>query len=140
MNTLREKGIACELYHEKSKFDKQFKYAEKKRIPFAVIIGSEEVNTKTAVIKNLATGMQMSVGFDDLAKELRVEGLHLNPQPSTTQLIHHRRSLPHANTHCGQAVSNTAPFHFMQQCGGNPHPRTTQWMADSNGATINIYQ
>lgn len=75
MNTLREKGIACELYHEKSKFDKQFKYAEKKRIPFAVIIGSEEVNTKTAVIKNLATGMQMSVGFDDLAKELRVEGL-----------------------------------------------------------------
>jgi len=74
MSGLREKGIACELYHEKAKFDKQFKYAEKKNIPFAVIIGSEELVTKTAVIKNLATGMQMSVGFDDLAKELRVEG------------------------------------------------------------------
>jgi len=70
VSQLREKGIACELYHEKAKFDKQFKYAEKKNIPFAVIIGSEELNTKTAVIKNLTTGMQMSVGFDDLLSKL----------------------------------------------------------------------
>jgi histidyl-tRNA synthetase len=70
ISQLREKGIACELYHEKAKFDKQFRYAEKKNIPFAVIIGSEELSTKTAVIKNLGTGMQMSVGFDDLRSSL----------------------------------------------------------------------
>ena len=33
MQLLRESGIRCELYHEQAKFDKQFKYAEKKNIP-----------------------------------------------------------------------------------------------------------
>ncbi len=70
VSQLREKGIACEIYHEKAKFDKQFKYAEKKNIPMVVIIGSEELVTKTAVIKNLQSGMQMSVGFDDLFTRL----------------------------------------------------------------------
>jgi histidyl-tRNA synthetase len=73
MQQLREKGIACELYHEKAKFDKQFKYAEKKRIPFTVIIGSEELNTRTAMIRNLEKGTQVSVGFDELAEGLRVD-------------------------------------------------------------------
>ena len=39
MQQLRNKGVRCELYHENSKFDKQFKYAEKKNIPYVVIIG-----------------------------------------------------------------------------------------------------
>ncbi|HVZ25503.1 MAG TPA: histidine--tRNA ligase, partial [Sediminibacterium sp.] len=43
MQQLREQGIACELYHEKAKFDKQFRYAEKKQIPYAILIGSEEL-------------------------------------------------------------------------------------------------
>jgi histidyl-tRNA synthetase len=73
MGHLREKGIACELYHEKVKFDKQFKYAEKKNIPYVVIIGSEELATKTAVIKTLGTGMQMSIGFDDIVLRLGTE-------------------------------------------------------------------
>ena len=38
MMQLRNKKIACEIYPEKSKFDKQFKYAEKKNIPHIVII------------------------------------------------------------------------------------------------------
>ena len=70
VNQLRKGGIACELYPEKTKFDKQFKYAEKKNIPFAVIIGSDEIITKTAVIKNLSSGIQVSVGFNDIAKHL----------------------------------------------------------------------
>ena len=39
MQQLRNNNIACELFHEQAKFDKQFKYAEKKKIPFVVIIG-----------------------------------------------------------------------------------------------------
>jgi histidyl-tRNA synthetase len=58
MQTLRAKGINCELFHEEQKFDKQFKYAEKKNIPFIVIIGSKEVETNTCTIKELATGKQ----------------------------------------------------------------------------------
>jgi len=58
---LRQKGIACELYHENAKFEKQFKYAEKKNIPYIVIIGSKELETKTCSIKNLKTGEQKVV-------------------------------------------------------------------------------
>ena len=55
---LRSEGIACELYHEQVKFDKQFKYAEKKGIPYIIILGSEEIQKGTIVIKHLATGKQ----------------------------------------------------------------------------------
>jgi histidyl-tRNA synthetase len=66
MMLLRDKKIACEMYPEKSKFDKQFKYAEKKGIPNIVIIGTDEVSNETCSVKNLATGQQTNVAFKDL--------------------------------------------------------------------------
>ncbi len=69
MQTLRSKGVAAELYHENSKFDKQFKYAEKKQIPFIVIIGTKELESNTCNIKELATGVQETVSFDELLKK-----------------------------------------------------------------------
>ncbi len=63
MMTLRQQKIACEIYPEKSKFDKQFKYAEKKNIPYVVIIGTEELTQKKCTIKNLTTGKQESIDF-----------------------------------------------------------------------------
>jgi histidyl-tRNA synthetase len=58
MQQLRGQGVRCEIFHESAKFDKQFKYAEKKNIPFIAIIGSKELEEKTCVVKNLATGKQ----------------------------------------------------------------------------------
>jgi histidyl-tRNA synthetase len=63
---LRKKGIPCELYPETVKIEKQFKYAEKKRIPFVVIIGSKELEENTCTIKNLATGKQEVIQMDGL--------------------------------------------------------------------------
>ena len=63
MLQLRNAGIACELFHEQSKFDKQFKYAEKKNIPYVVIIGSKEMEEGNCVIKTLATGNQQTVAI-----------------------------------------------------------------------------
>ncbi len=68
MQQLRSLNIACELYSETVKFDKQFKYAEKKNIPYIVIIGSEEMNTQTCKIKNLETGNQETVSQSDLPR------------------------------------------------------------------------
>jgi histidyl-tRNA synthetase len=48
------------------KFDKQFKYAEKKSIPWIVIIGSEELAAQTCKVKNLASGEQETVAQTDL--------------------------------------------------------------------------
>ena len=64
---LRDKGIPTELYHEQAKMDKQFKYAEKKRIPRVVIIGADELASGNAKVKGLDSGVQREVGFDELA-------------------------------------------------------------------------
>ena len=71
MQRLRAEGISCELFHEKAKFDKQFKYAEKKRIPVAVIIGDTELAAGTCVVRNLVTGEQRTVSQDSLLSDLR---------------------------------------------------------------------
>lgn len=63
---LRHKGIRSELYHEAAKFDKQFKYAEKKNIPFVVIIGNNELQAGTCNIKNIVTGQQQTISQKEL--------------------------------------------------------------------------
>lgn len=66
MQQLRNHGIACELFHENTKFDKQFKYAEKKNIPYVVILGSEELTNGTCLVKDLRKGEQQSLAQDKL--------------------------------------------------------------------------
>ncbi|MDP3392278.1 histidine--tRNA ligase [Sediminibacterium sp.] len=70
MQDLRERGIASELYHEQSKFDKQFKYAEKKQVPFVVIIGSTELTEGTCIIKNIVNGEQKTISQQELVTQL----------------------------------------------------------------------
>ena len=64
MQQLRDKNIGCELYHEQTKFDKQFKYAEKKGINQIAILGSKELEEGNFNLKNLSTGTQSSIGFE----------------------------------------------------------------------------
>jgi len=66
MQQLRGNQIACELYPESAKFDKQFKYAEKKNILYAVMIGSKELADASCTIKNLQTGLQETLAQDQL--------------------------------------------------------------------------
>jgi len=66
MQQLRQKGIRCELFHEPLKFDKQFKYAEKKNVPYIIIIGEKELKEKTCNVKNLATGIQQNITYESL--------------------------------------------------------------------------
>lgn len=72
MQQLRSNGVACELFHENSKFDKQFKYAEKKQIPFIVILGTKELESGTCNVKELATGVQETLNFDALLQKFSV--------------------------------------------------------------------
>ena len=63
MQGLRERGIAAELYPESVKFDKQFKYAEKKNIPYIAIIGQEEIAKQQVNIKNIRSGEQRTFSW-----------------------------------------------------------------------------
>ena len=66
MQQLRSKGVAAELFHEQAKFDKQFKYAERKNIPYAIMIGSKELAEDSCNIKNLSTGEQQIISQSTL--------------------------------------------------------------------------
>jgi histidyl-tRNA synthetase len=66
LQLLRSKGISGELFHEHAKIDKQFKYADKKNIRYAVIIGSKEIAEKKVVVKDLSTGDQNIIPLEEL--------------------------------------------------------------------------
>lgn len=63
---LRNEGIKVELYPDKAKLDKQFKHAEKRQIPFAVMAGSNEIATETFSVKDLASGEKHTLDFEGL--------------------------------------------------------------------------
>ena len=77
LKKLRARGVASELYHEQTKLDKQFKYAEKRNIPFVVIIGSNELAGQTCTIKDIRSGQQRVVPFGELETEPFNEIVHL---------------------------------------------------------------
>ncbi|MEI6691055.1 MAG: histidine--tRNA ligase [bacterium] len=69
--SLREAGINTELYPESSdKLEKQLKYAGKKSIPFAVIIGEDEIASNTIVIKNIDTREQVKLSLEQAIEML----------------------------------------------------------------------
>lgn len=61
LRQLREAGINAELYPDASKLKKQFDYADRKRIPYVLIIGSEEIQTGTYSLKNMQSGEQQKL-------------------------------------------------------------------------------
>jgi len=58
LQSLRDKGISSEIYPDSVKIQKQLDYANKKMIPYVIVIGSEEVKSGQLTIKNMKTGEQ----------------------------------------------------------------------------------
>ena len=69
MQQIRSKGVAAELFPENVKFDKQFKYAEKKGISYIVIIGEKELADQEANVKNIQTGEQRRLPLPSLLND-----------------------------------------------------------------------
>lgn len=70
MQALRQKNVRCEIFHEPAKMDKQFKYAERRKIRYIAIIGSEEVKNNSCVVKNRETGKQETLPLANLGEYL----------------------------------------------------------------------
>ncbi|MDR0728637.1 MAG: histidine--tRNA ligase [Prevotellaceae bacterium] len=63
---LRRQGVITEMYPDSHKLKKQFEYADRRGIPFAAIIGEEEVKNGVITLKNLISGEQQNVSFERL--------------------------------------------------------------------------
>ena len=68
---LRQSGIKVELYPDNTKIGKQFQHADKRGIPFAILVGEEEINANEFTLKNLASGEQQKVDFETLVTLLQ---------------------------------------------------------------------
>lgn len=67
VSLLRTNNISTELYlDENAKMDKQLKYADKKQIPYVVIIGPEEAENGEVALKNLKTREQNRIPKETL--------------------------------------------------------------------------
>ncbi len=68
---VRDSGIAAEIYFNEGKIGKKFAYADKLGIPFAVVVGEDEVNTGKYKVKNMSTGEQDELDIDNIILRLK---------------------------------------------------------------------
>jgi histidyl-tRNA synthetase len=63
---LRKAGLKVELYPDNVKIGKQFLYADKKGIPYAILVGDDEMQNNQFSVKNLASGEQQKLSFEEI--------------------------------------------------------------------------
>lgn len=61
---LRKEGINTEVYLNDKKLKAKFKYADKLKIPYVVVIGEDEISSNTVKIKNMETGEETPTELD----------------------------------------------------------------------------
>ncbi len=71
VSALRGAGIPSEIYPDLTKIKKQLDYAHKKQIPFALVIGSDEMSSGQITIINLETGDQEKLYLERILEKLK---------------------------------------------------------------------
>ena len=70
VSKLRDKGVATEIYPDMGKMKKQMEYANRRGIPYVIIIGSNELERGVVTLKNMQSGEQQELSFDELIATL----------------------------------------------------------------------
>lgn len=70
LSALRKAGVSAELYPEPKKIGKQFEYADKRGIPYVIIVGENEIKTGIYGLKELKAGTQKSLSLDEIVRFL----------------------------------------------------------------------
>ncbi|MDO6596980.1 histidine--tRNA ligase [Oceanihabitans sp. 2_MG-2023] len=72
---LRNHGLNAELYPDKitngKHMKKQMNHANKRGIPFVVLVGTDEMNANTYTLKNMVTGEQLKLSLTGLIASLK---------------------------------------------------------------------
>ena len=71
LSELRKAGINSELYPDSAKMKKQMNYANKKSIPYVVLVGEDEMNSGLLSVKNMKDGSQSNFNLADFIKLLK---------------------------------------------------------------------
>ena len=71
MRDLRKEGIKVQMDDLQRNFKGQFKYADRIGAEFTIVIGDNEIEKGAANLKNMETGEQVEVKFEDIAKAIK---------------------------------------------------------------------
>ena len=69
--TLRAGGVRVQLYGEQKKFKQKMSYADKLGVPFAVLLGEDEIAQNMCSVQNMRTGEQVPLSAEDAAAYIR---------------------------------------------------------------------
>lgn len=70
---IRQAGINAELFPEPAKMKKQMTYADKKQIPWVVLLGKEEIAREMLSVKHMKSGDQAEMSLEDFIQKLRLD-------------------------------------------------------------------
>ena len=68
---LRSQNIRVQLYGEQKKFKQKMSYADKLGVPFAVLLGEDEIASGKCAVKNMRTGQQLLLTVQEAAEHIR---------------------------------------------------------------------
>ncbi len=69
--TLRSSGLRVQLYGEQKKFKQKMAYANKLAVPFAVLLGEDEIAQGLCSVKNMSTGQQELLSPAEAARRIK---------------------------------------------------------------------
>jgi len=68
---LRENGVNAELYPDAAKMKKQMTYANRRQVPFVILVGESELNSGLFTVKDMAKGEQEQMNIEQLVLKLK---------------------------------------------------------------------
>ena len=71
--TLRASGLKVQLYGEQKKFKQKMAYANKLAVPFAILLGEDEIAEGMCSVKNMVTGEQVKLSPAEAAVHIKAE-------------------------------------------------------------------
>ena len=68
---LRANGINTEVYLEDKKIKAKFKYADRLKIPYVIVVGEDEIANNVVTLKNMQTGEQETLTIEEAIKKIK---------------------------------------------------------------------
>ena len=75
---LRAAGIRAQIHAEQKKFKQKMSYADKIRVPYVIFLGDDEVKEGLAAVKNMRTGEQVKLSYDQAVAQIQAGLEELN--------------------------------------------------------------
>lgn len=78
LQKLRDSGIPAEIYPDTAKMKKQLSYADSRGIDYVALVGENEIKVGKIMLKNMVTGDQSLISFEELLEVVSQENINQN--------------------------------------------------------------